>query len=336
MNLQSINVKETLQSLAVQFHTSLKSLRTKLPNFQRRRIRRIENLWLLCWLLKDLGWVLLCGFVAWPAALLAIAFQAQDVWQQTEFAPVKVWVHSLATLAWLCGSSIWMTAQLLYEPVVHKNRVSPWYSGSIFTANADRYHFGVHMMESIHIITLLGLSIFYLMRLTGAEGRSWDLPWTSTSWTDPTGDAIRQRRAALEDDELGEETSSQVLVFGIMTPQLYSKVFIVPWIIKDLFWCHQSFIPAIVCLLLATVLMADYLWLFRKWRNLAVLLWTTGTAVWLSNDLIMHESESWPLMLTLVLLALAIYIVIVVIIARPPYDDKRSDAVSKDEVVSML
>ena len=36
--------------------------------------------------------------------------------------PLAEWVHSLATLGWLCGSSMWMTAQLLFEPEIHASK----------------------------------------------------------------------------------------------------------------------------------------------------------------------------------------------------------------------
>lgn len=299
----------------------------------------MENLWILCWLLKDLGWVLLCGFVAWPAALGAILLQAHDVAEHVETRPTTEWAHSLATLGWLCGSSVWMTAQLLFDSTIHKSRTSPWYSGAIFTANDDHYHFGVRLMQAIDIVTLLGLLTFYVMRLIGDGRLGVEWGWPSPS-SNPTGDAIRHRRqAALEDDEPEEHGSTHGLIFGMLTPEVYGKIFIVPWIVKDLFWCHQCFIPAVVCILLVTVLMADYLWLFKRWKNLAVLFWTTATAVWLCHDLVMHDSENWPLLLSILLFAVGTCIMSAVLVARPPYayeEFRKGDAISKDEVVAML
>jgi len=159
--------KEALQRLADQLRGSLKCWRPK-PLLQRRKSGRYEHVWLLCWILKDLGWVLLCGFVAWPAALIALVLQAQDVFQQWKSAPLAEWVHSLAILGWLSGSCVWMTAQLLFEPSIHKNRTAPWYSGSILTGNADHYHWGVYLMQAIHMTTLLGLKLFYAKTMADA------------------------------------------------------------------------------------------------------------------------------------------------------------------------
>jgi len=313
--------QDALQCLALQLRNSIKSWKAKPAKSRRSQSHRVESVWLLCWLLKDLGWVLLCGPLAWPAALAALTLQAQDVLQQWKNSPRDEWVHSLAILGWLCGSSVWMTAQLLFEPVVHKGRASPWYSGAIFTANAEHYHWGVFLMQAIDITTLLGLLGFYAMHLLDDASIITDWNWKASA--NPTGDIIRQRKAAMDDRGLPASAASNFegLVFGVMKPEVYSKIFIMPWILKDLFWVNQSFIPAIICILLVTVLMADYFWLCKQWKNLAMLLWTTGSAVWLSNDLVMHEAEMWPLLLSILFFAVAGCMLAGVIVARPPRDD---------------
>jgi len=338
MDVNSIrdNGKDALQRLALQLRSSLKAGATLLrPRpLHKRAQRRAENAWLLCWLLKDLGWLLLCGPLAWPAAIVALVLQAHDVLLQWESGTVAEWVHGLATLCWLTGSSVWMTAQLLFEPEIHKGRASPWYSGSIFTASEDNYHRGVMLMQTIDISVIVFLVGFYAASF-------WGEVWSNQAASDPTGDAIRQRRAALE-DEAGasaaalEPLGRDTLVFGVLTPEVYSKVFIVPWILKDLFWCRQSFIPAILCLLLVTVFMADYLWLFKKWKNLAVLLWTTGTAVWMSNDLVMHEQEMWPMLLSVLFFAVGACILTAALVARPPREEFFRESGSKEEFNPLL
>lgn len=323
MDVGSTQGKGALQRFSDQLQSSLRAWRATL---RRRRLRRLENVWLLCWLLKDLGWVLLCAPIAWPAAMAAITLQSFDLLQQWEALPVGEWVHSLATLAWTCGNAVWMTAQLLYEPDVHKSRTSPWYSGAIFSANAEHYRLGRALMQTMDVATLLGLVLFYASIVR--RGRDADVVG------DPTTDAIRQRKASLADAPVAgtdaETRSAQVLVFGVLTPEVYAKIFIVPWILKDLFWSMQSFIPAILCMLLVTVLMADYLWLFMKWRSFAMFLWSTGSAVWLSNDLVMHEQEIWPLFLSVLFFAVAACILGAVVLARPPREAEFLDADAKE------
>lgn len=232
----------------------------------------------------------------------------------------------MAMLGWLSGSSVWMTAQLLFEPEIHKSRTAPWYSGSIFAGSADHYHWGVYLMRVIHVATLLGLMVFYAVSLKGASFAS-VMAKISKSTPNPTLDAIHQRRTSYDNDEPAAtpifEPNAQVLVFGLMAPEVYSKIFIVPWIIKDIFWSTRSFIPAILCMILATVLMADYLCLFKKWKNLAMVLWTVGSAVWLSNDLVMHDEEIWPLLLSIVVFAVGSCILSGALVMRPNNEDPR-------------
>lgn len=292
---------DALQRLASQLRSSIRSWKG-VP--RRPRSRRLEHWWLLCWLLKDLGWVLLCGPLAWPAALAAIAFQARDLLQQWQAVPVCEWVHSLATLAWLSGSTVWMTAQLLFEPEVHKNRSSPWYSGALFAANADRYHKGVILMQTIDFATLLGLALFYGVSSyeAGLAAQTVIVPGAEASCRSSPF-SRKPLRASPENAAAAAQKSAQALVFGLLTPDVYAKIFIVPWILKDIFWSRQSFIPTIICMLLVTILMADNLWLFMRQRNVALIFWVTGSAVWMSNDLVMHDQEVWPLFLSVLLLA---------------------------------
>jgi len=194
-------------------------------------------------------------------------------------------------------------------------------------------------MQAFDLTILLVLFAFYAISMDGRVFPSASsifpsiFTWGKTS--NPTSDLIRQRRASLDDEDGGSSSigrasstegaaaNTQVLVFGVIAPEVYSKIFIVPWILKDLFWCSRSFIPAILCTLLVTVLMADYLWLFKKWKNLAMLLWTTGSAVWMCNDLVMHEQEIWPLLVSILIFAVGACILCGVLIARPHSDDPR-------------
>jgi len=301
--------KDALECLATQLRSSIRSWKV---GCQRVRAQNREHVWLLCWLVKDLGWALLCGPLAWTAALAGLGLQVNDALNRWGSASVGEWAHCLATIAWLLGSSIWMTAQLLFEPTIHKGRSSPWYSGAIFHPSADAYNFGLFVMQAIHVATLIGLAIFYTAS-TKAEWLShFSLKESGIKGLTPTGELLRQRKAGHTIPT--EKTVPEALVFGVLTPEVYAKIFIVPWILKDLFWCNEHFILSMICMLLVTVLMADYLCLFMKWKNLATLLWTTGSAVWISNDLIMREQEIWPLLLAILFFAVGTFILSAVLI----------------------
>merc|ERR1719247_707876 len=178
-----------------------------------------------------------------------------------------------------------MTAQLLFEPGTRKHRVAPWYTGALFNPSADAYHFGRFVMQAVNIITLVFLLGFYLSKAKGDWLGRFNMKdvFGASPNQRPTGDLLRQRKATnqFSPSDIAEmNAKSESLIFGVLTPEVYSKVFIVPLILKDLFWSQQHFVPTMTCMLIVTVLMADYFWLFMKWKNLAALLWTMGSAVW--------------------------------------------------------
>lgn len=320
------NGKEALDRLGGRLRASLDAWRSA-SKFKHPMCD--ENTRLLCWLLKDLGWVLLCSPLAWPAAMVAITLQALEVAHQWSFAAVDEWVHSVAILAWLVGNSMWMSAQLLFEPDLHKGRASPWYSGAIFQPSADAYHLGRFAMQAIHTATIIGLVSFYIVSAKKSllpRFKSESSAATS-SVSSPTGALLRHRKASL--GHMPREMDcidADALIFGVLTPEVYSKVFILPWILKDLFWSSEHYIAAMVCMILVTVLMADYFWLFMKCKNLAALLWTTGSAVWISNDLVMHEQEMWPLLLSILFFAVGACMLATSVISEPRECEPRQMA----------
>jgi hypothetical protein len=306
--------KDALDALAFQLRSSIRSFKA---GCQLARSPSREHVWLLCWLVKDMGWILLCGPIAWLGAVVGLTVQVNDALNRWGSASVGEWAHCLAAISWLLGSSTWMTAQLLFEPNIHKFRASPWYSGAIFSPNADAYNFGSFVMQAIHIATLVGLSIFYVASARADWLSQFTFAQTGVSGLSPTGELLKQRKVTQS------EKPSEALIFGVLKPEVYSKIFIVPWILKDLFWCNEHFVLSMICMLLVTVLMADYLCLFMKWKNLAALLWTTGSAVWISNDLIMRESEMWPLLLSILFFAVGICVLSAVLITGVRDSDTR-------------
>lgn len=321
--------QDSLRCFSRQLRASLNQWR-QLP--RRRQVHRPELVWLLCWQLKDLGWVLFCGPLAWTAGILAIAFQGHDLAKTLQSATAAELTHSLATMSWLCGSFVWMSAALLFEPVVHKTRTSPWYEGALLTANAHHYDLGTMLMQVIEGAALTGVLLFYAWiwfgsqmyaRLMDESGKTWNeapsrlsveghqsvrrltdgeierLNKTLTSGAEtPERSAGHPPRTAVASADRPEDSEKSGLVFGFLTPSVYTKTFIVPWILKDLFWSWRWFVPTVLCMLLAIGLMTDYLWLSLKYKNFALLLWAIGSTVWICHDLVMGEQETWPLFLT--------------------------------------
>mmetsp|Transcript_111953 Transcript_111953/g.209947 ORF Transcript_111953/g.209947 Transcript_111953/m.209947 type:complete len:369 (-) Transcript_111953:27-1133(-) len=334
---------DALQRLSHQLRASLREWRHP-P--RRRHVHRPELVWLLCWQLKDLGWVLFCGPLAWTAGVLALGFQGHDLFQNLESATAAELTHSLATVGWLCGSFVWMTAALLFEPVIHKTRRSPWYEGALLTANAHHYDVGTTLMQVIEGTALTGVLLFYAWASFGSRCYAWLKDDSRKLWHEapsrlsPEGHQSARRLADGEIERLNKALSSSSgaatpersvghpqagsaghpprtavvkiecvegsgLVFGFLTPSVYAKTFIVPWILKDLFWSLHWFLPTVLCMLLAIGLMTDYLWLSVKWKNAAMLLWAIGSTVWICHDLVMDEQETWPLFLTVLCFAIS-------------------------------
>lgn len=76
------------------------------------KLRKVENLHILFWLVKDTCWCLLSETVGMimiiPTVLVAIWIAIRTRKQPSEFA------HNLAVLFWICANSIWMIGEFRY------------------------------------------------------------------------------------------------------------------------------------------------------------------------------------------------------------------------------
>jgi hypothetical protein len=75
------------------------------------RFRRIENLHILFWLLKDLSWAML-----WKPAGLVMLFPTLTVallitWQTRHI--ISELFHNLAIVFWICANGYWMIVEFL-------------------------------------------------------------------------------------------------------------------------------------------------------------------------------------------------------------------------------
>jgi hypothetical protein len=76
-------------------------------------LRKIENLHIGIWLLKDLSWVsqykFFGMFMIFPTIVIAILL----TWKmRKEFSELA---HNLAVCCWILANSIWMTGEFFYE-----------------------------------------------------------------------------------------------------------------------------------------------------------------------------------------------------------------------------
>ena len=76
-------------------------------------IRKIENLHIIFWLVKDFGWVqdihLLGMVMVFPTLLIALLL----TWQMR--ADVAESAHNIAVCCWITANSIWMAGEFFFE-----------------------------------------------------------------------------------------------------------------------------------------------------------------------------------------------------------------------------
>jgi hypothetical protein len=77
------------------------------------KTRKIENLHILMWLLKDLAWITLSKsaglFMIVPTLALAIFITWINRREKAELA------HNLAICFWICANSVWMIGEFFYD-----------------------------------------------------------------------------------------------------------------------------------------------------------------------------------------------------------------------------
>lgn len=76
-------------------------------------IRKLENIHILLWLIKDLCWVTVSKplgvFMVIPTLYVAIYLTIKNRKQKSELA------HNLAVCFWICANSTWMIGEFFYE-----------------------------------------------------------------------------------------------------------------------------------------------------------------------------------------------------------------------------
>lgn len=250
-----------------------------------------ESLALCSWLFKDAGWVLLCPFVAFPAAFAAIVIESQNFLARYRSQSVAQGVHGAATFIWLVGNAVWMTSEMLLGDEPGEGHQMPWFSGALAFRSKTAYNRGTSIAQWSFSIALILLGAFYAR--CGVERC---LPRDRIDSTSRADDG---------------EAKSDSLVFGVLTPQLYEVVYIGPWICKDLLWSFELFWPAVFCGVFVVGIVADNL---RRARDLvfaAELFWVLGNYAWIFGELSLDDAVRWPRFLAAAFLCIGLVILLV-------------------------
>mmetsp|Transcript_83137 Transcript_83137/g.178231 ORF Transcript_83137/g.178231 Transcript_83137/m.178231 type:complete len:284 (+) Transcript_83137:194-1045(+) len=229
-------------------------------------VNHLEFAGFLCWLLKDLGWVLLCAPLAWPAGIAALVLEIACLRLRWGTARTARLVHDVVLVIWLLGNVVWLYSELLFEPSTESGRQFFWYSGPP-APDHEKY---VRGSWAARLLFALGLSILLLFYVSSAARLR-----TATS-----------APPEAESDLVGQED----WVFKLVSPEVYELVFIGPWILKDFFWTLDLLWCGLPFGIVATLLVADCFRRFHSYTFVAEFLWVLANAIWMYGELAQHDA----------------------------------------------
>lgn len=239
------------------------------------RLTPAETLSLLCCLLKDLGWVLLLPSLAFPAALVAFGAESYVFscdWKRS----AGIRVHAAAQLLWLVGNIFWMSAELLFDPEGRPGHRLPWYSGPLVSAHVEAYEVGRLTCKAFFVVGIGILVAFYSTCAVGAlrlDAR-------------PIRDPVAAVGAAVQVPE--------PLVLGLFPAELYLRMFIGPWIVKDLLWCSELAVATVLFGFIAMLIPLDNLRRFGGSSLAAECFWFSGNWAWSFAELALRDEYQLP------------------------------------------
>jgi hypothetical protein len=229
----------------------------------------LRNIGLLAWLAKDLGWVLLEPVLAWPAAAIAIVTEGYLARSEWGWASAGIRIHTLAELSWLLGNCIWMSSELLFDK--HGRTLFPWYNGPILEDNAKAYNIGADVSLAILLFGFLLLSGFYMYKIfEHVSGRY-------------KGGVIAGNP---QDDTSSLSLQEEDLVFGYIPEEIYKRIFLFPWIAKDIFWNLEWMYMLILFAFLVVAIALDYIRRYGGSHFWAALFWFCGNAAWACSEVV--------------------------------------------------
>lgn len=242
----------------------------------------VEDLGVLCWLLKDAAWVVLCPYVSIPAALAAICIESHSLsrtWCGLGY-PQKM--HTLGVMLWLVGNTVWMCGELLFEPHEGLGGRFPWFDKPLIANDSELSETLVNVARAIFALGILACASCYppyVVALCRGPESPGEGGGRSSELSSPTSD----RAAALTGGK----------VFGAFEPDVYGLLFIGPWIAKDLFWTYANLAGALACSAVVVALLCDGL--RRSWntKNVAELIWVSGNTVWVTAELFFMDELRW-------------------------------------------
>jgi len=244
---------------------------------------KYEGDFVLLWLLKDLGWVLVIPYLCIPAGVIAMVLSI-FVTIHCVKDPTKL-QHCAIELIWLTGNVLWMVADMLFDDYdYHYNlpyRMVPM--------------FGAQWVSLYHPVSILATACFILGIVV----------------------FVAVFAKIISNPDLDKDA------WGLMPLPDYKQSFMGFWILKDLLWIQarhaKPFMLGVFVAAIAFAIVADYLrrCLAQGSGNspdsriqVVFLLWITGNVIWMSEELPFHEELPWLRFIVATILSVSVAIAV--------------------------
>jgi hypothetical protein len=111
-----------------------------------KNIRKVENLHVFLWLLKDLSWCGLWRALGMSMALPALLIAVWIAWHSRKVA--SDCVHNAAVCFWICANIIWMTGEFFFNDHSRKLASGFFYCGMFVLVSYYSYEIAMHVRSS--------------------------------------------------------------------------------------------------------------------------------------------------------------------------------------------
>lgn len=247
--------------------------------FWKLTLQRVEHLSFALWLVKDISWVLLIPFIAWPASLGTIIAEVYLILNDS-CVSVMLRGHRVAALLWLIGNAIWMTAEVLWDDQpLPPGKQFRWWKHQFFP---ERMAGAEYQTCLVATTALFMMSIVILVSLYCNELRS-----------------------SYVEGQASEQPASNWLVFGLFSVESYKLMFLLPWVTKDLFWVWEYLWPCLFFDCVTITILADVARRFGS-SCLPIILWAAAGAIWMIQEEAWADQVVAPRFLAFVMLVAAL------------------------------
>lgn len=227
-------------------------------------LQRSEANLLLCWLMKDCGWVLQFPFVCLPGAVVSSILMLHILVINLKSGDTLGTSHTLFELLWLTGNSVWLFSEMFFDGATAH---LPWNYKPLADADPAMYEQGCTIAM---IFLVVGFGLFATFYLSVIIRRCMGIfPW-----------------------------GSENLVFDCIPMHAYNRCFIGLWIAKDIIWLHERYRAAVLMGICAFLLIADATRRSRNTPNqsgvpllIVEMLWIGGNICWITEEVKLQETH---------------------------------------------